>query len=129
MLPLVLAYNAGRILSYTAAGILMGSMGYLATHLIAIHQGQRVLQLVAGLFMVALGLYLGGWWQGLTKLEQLGAVIWRRIQPLARPLLPVRAAPQALLLGMVWGWLPCGLVYSVLIGPSPAQRYKAGCSC
>jgi sulfite exporter TauE/SafE len=115
MLPLVLAYNTGRILSYTVVGTLMGSMGYLATHLVAVNQVQRALQVLASLFMIALGLYLGGWWGGPVRLEQLGTIFWRHLQPLGRRLLPVHAPPQAFLLGMLWGWLPCGLVYSVLI--------------
>ncbi|MDM7322048.1 MAG: sulfite exporter TauE/SafE family protein, partial [Gammaproteobacteria bacterium] len=57
--------------------------------------------------------------------EQAGGVIWRRIEPFARRLLPVRSPRQALLLGFLWGWLPCGLVYSTLIwalaSGSPAQ--------
>ena len=65
--------------------------------------------------MIVLGLYLAGWWRGLVKLEQLGSVLWRRIEPLGKGLIPVRSIPQAFLLGLVWGWLPCGLVYSVLI--------------
>lgn len=125
MLPYLLAYNAGRIASYTAAGALMGGVGWLAANALAVHQAQQVLQAVAGVFMIALGLYLAGWWYGLTRVEQAGAVLWRRLEPVGRRLLPVRSPPQALLLGMVWGWLPCGLVYSVLIwaiaSGSPAE--------
>lgn len=110
-----LSYNAGRILSYSFAGALFGGIGWLASHWSGIHQLQLGLQLVAALFMVALGLYLGGWWNGLTRLEQLGGVIWARLEPLGRNFLPLRSTRQALLLGMIWGWLPCGLVYSVLV--------------
>jgi len=67
------------------------------------------------LFMVSLGLYLCGWWHGLTRIERIGGVLWRRIEPLGRRLLPVRTLGQAFGIGLVWGWLPCGLVYSVLI--------------
>jgi len=65
--------------------------------------------------MVMLGLYIGGWWMGLTRVEQAGSVLWRRIEPIGRRLMPVRSPGQAMALGFVWGWLPCGLVYSVLI--------------
>ncbi len=114
-LPYLLGYNAGRLVSYTLAGALLGGVGALATNLMAVNQAQQALQFVAGLFMVALGLYLGGWWFGLTRLERAGASVWRRLEPAGRKLLPVRTVPQALALGLVWGWLPCGLVYSVLI--------------
>jgi sulfite exporter TauE/SafE len=69
---------------------------------------------VAGLFMVALGLYLAGWWRGLLRIEAAGGHLWRRIEPLGRGLLPVRRVRDAWALGLLWGWLPCGLVYSVL---------------
>jgi len=115
MLPYLLAYNTGRILSYTVAGILAGGVGAWAANLASVHQGQQILQIIAGLFMVSLGLYLAGWWQGLARVEQAGGVLWRHLEPLGRRLLPVRTPGQALGIGLVWGWLPCGLVYSVLI--------------
>ena len=64
--------------------------------------------------MIALGLYLANWWRGLALLERLGARLWRHIQPLGQRLLPVRTPLQAFLLGGLWGWLPCGLVYAVV---------------
>ena len=69
---------------------------------------------VAGLFMIALGLYLGGWWRGLALLERAGTGLWRRVQPLGRRLLPVDSVAKALAAGAIWGWLPCGLVYAAL---------------
>ena len=62
-----------------------------------------------------MGLYLAGWWSGLTRIEALGRGLWRHIQPMAQKLLPVTSLPRALLLGALWGWLPCGLVYSTLL--------------
>ncbi|MDO9188302.1 MAG: sulfite exporter TauE/SafE family protein, partial [Sulfurimicrobium sp.] len=64
---------------------------------------------------LALGLYLAGLWQAVTRIERLGGLLWRRLQPFSKSLLPVRNPLQAFLLGTLWGWLPCGLVYSVLI--------------
>lgn len=115
LLPYLLAYNTGRILSYTTAGALVGGIGLLATDLARVHEAQQVLQIVAGIFMVVLGLYLGGWWQGLVRVERLGGHLWRRIEPLGRRFLPVRRPGEAFVLGLVWGWLPCGLVYSTLV--------------
>ncbi len=110
-----LSYNAGRIISYSLAGGLFGGIGWLASNWSGIHQVQLGLQLLAAFFMIALGLYLGGWWNGLTRIEQLGGAVWKRLEPLGRRFLPVRSGRQALLLGTIWGWLPCGLVYSVLV--------------
>ncbi len=115
MLPYQFAYNAGRITSYSLAGALMGGIGLLAANLTSVNLAQRILQGGAGAFMIALGLYLGGWWFGLTHIERAGSLLWRRIEPLGRRLLPVANPGQAFALGLLWGWLPCGLVYSVLI--------------
>ncbi|BCJ06059.1 MULTISPECIES: sulfite exporter TauE/SafE family protein [unclassified Pseudomonas] len=110
-LRLLLAYNLGRILSYAAAGLLLGLAGVaLASSPLAI--GLRV---VAALLLIAMGLYLAGWWSGLTRIEALGRGLWRHVQPIATRLLPVSSLPRALLLGALWGWLPCGLVYSTLL--------------
>lgn len=110
-LRLLLAYNLGRILSYASAGLLLGLAGVaLASSPLAI--GLRVL---AALLLIAMGLYLAGWWSGLTHIEALGRGLWRHVQPLATRLLPVSSLPRALLLGALWGWLPCGLVYSTLL--------------
>lgn len=114
-LPLLLAYNVGRIASYTLAGALMGALGYFFSGLLPVQVAQRVLLTLAGLFLVLMGLYLGGWWSALARLEKAGGHLWRRIEPLGRGLLPVRNVRQGLLLGALWGWLPCGLVYSALV--------------
>jgi len=108
-------YNLGRVLSYTLAGAVMGGVGALLTGWVALQQAQQVLLVVAGVFMVLLGLYLGGWWGLLSRLERLGEGVWRRLEPLGRRLMPVRNPFQALAVGALWGWLPCGLVYTMLI--------------
>lgn len=108
---LLLAYNLGRILSYALAGLLLGLAGWaLASGPFAL-----ALRIVAGLLLISMGLYLAGWWSGLTRIEALGRGLWQYIQPLAGRLLPVSSLPRALLLGTLWGWLPCGLVYSTLL--------------
>lgn len=112
---LQLAYNLGRLASYAAAGALAGGVGLLLAGVGPLDQVQRLLDGLAGLFMILLGLYLAGWWSGLARLERAGGRLWRHIEPLGRRLLPVRDTGHAFLLGMVWGWLPCGLVYSVLV--------------
>jgi len=110
-----LAYNLGRVASYTVAGALTGGLGYFFSGLLPVQQAQQVLMVIAGVFMILLGLYLAGWWNLLLRVEQAGGWLWKRIEPLGRGLLPVRDARHALMLGTLWGWLPCGLVYSVLI--------------
>lgn len=106
-----LAYNAGRLLTYGILGVLVGLLGQ---HLIAPLAGMMWLRLVAGLFMVAMGLYLAGWWNGLARLEKIGGGAWRFMEPLRKHLFPVNHPLKAVLVGGVWGFLPCGLVYSAL---------------
>ncbi|QCI13715.1 sulfite exporter TauE/SafE family protein [Pseudomonas putida] len=110
-LRLLLAYNLGRILSYACAGLLLGLAGWA----VASSPAAMALRIVAALLLIAMGLYLAGWWSGLTRIEALGKGLWRHIQPVATRLLPVSSMPRALLLGALWGWLPCGLVYSTLL--------------
>lgn len=108
---LLLAYNLGRILSYATAGLLIGLAGWA----VANSPAALFMRVLAGLLLIAMGLYLAGWWSGLTRIEAIGRGLWRFIQPLANRLLPVSSLPRALLLGALWGWLPCGLVYSTLL--------------
>ncbi|MDP2963309.1 MAG: sulfite exporter TauE/SafE family protein [Sulfurimicrobium sp.] len=109
------AYNAGRILSYAVAGGVAGAVGASALLLDGLWPVQQALYVLANLMLLALGLYLAGLWQAVTRIERLGGLLWRRLQPFSKSLLPVRNPFQAFLLGTLWGWLPCGLVYSVLI--------------
>lgn len=111
--PRLLAYNLGRMSSYVVAGALAGLLG--AALLGAMPQGQRLLELLAAVFLILLGLYLAGWWPILARLEQVGGRVWKRIEPLGRRFIPVRHAGQAFVVGAIWGWLPCGLVYSVIV--------------
>ena len=109
-----LAYNAGRIASYALAGAAVGAVGSLGLLLDGWLPVQVFVYVAANLLLIALGLYLAGIRSPITRLEHLGAGLWRRIQPHTRRFLPADSAPKALALGMLWGWLPCGLVYTVL---------------
>lgn len=122
----LLAYNLGRITTYAIAGAIVGWSGNLAGGLLEEYQAWVILRFVAALFMIAIGLYLGGWWYGLTRVEQLGNAIWQRIRPLGQRLLPVNHPAKALALGLLWGWLPCGLVYSMLIWALAAGGWREG---
>jgi len=63
----------------------------------------------------------------LARVEQLGGnVIWKRLQPLGQRFMPVKTYRQAFALGLVWGWLPCGLVYSVIIWTIATQSPLEG---
>ncbi len=110
MLPYVFNYNLGRLLSYGLAGVIVG----LLSSPLATFDGHMVLRYLSVAVMIAMGLYLGGWFPKFAHMERMGAPIWKRLQPIGQKLLPVRTLKQAFLLGTVWGWLPCGLVYAAL---------------
>jgi len=110
-----LGYNLGRISGYIVAGTIVGFLGSSLVDLTGIQTAKQVLAVIASLFMIALGLYLAGLWNGIAKIESIGAVLWKRIQPLTQRFIPVKSFQQAVPLGFLWGWLPCGLVYTALI--------------
>lgn len=110
MLPFVLNYNIGRILSYGLAGLIVG----LLSAPLAEVNGHMVLRYLSVIVMIAMGLYLAGWFPKFAYMERMGAPIWRWLQPIGHKLLPVRSLSQAFMLGAIWGWLPCGLVYAAL---------------
>jgi sulfite exporter TauE/SafE len=118
MLPHVLAYNAGRIGSYMLAGALAGGLAGGARSLISLTGVQAGFYWLANLMLIALGLYLMNAWQGLAVLERGGRVLWQRAQPtmapMMRALMPADQPHKSFALGALWGWLPCGMVYSAL---------------
>ncbi len=115
MLPYVSAYNVGRVTSYTAAGALSGLVGDRLSDAASPHYGYLALQVLAALILAAIALHLAGWFPRFAAIERIGVPLWRRIEPLGRLLLPVRSPLHAWLFGLIWGWLPCGLVYSMLV--------------
>ena len=110
-----MAFNGGRLLSYAIAGMMAATLGSSLIALIGMERSHAIMQVIAGTFMLLLGLSIAGWWSGLNRIESFGYIFWRRLQPLTRYFIPVRSKIQALLLGTLWGWLPCGLVYSALV--------------
>lgn len=110
-----LAYNAGRIASYTIAGALAGGIAGSAYTFSRIAVFQVGAYWLANLMLIALGLYLMDAWRGLSRLEAIGRGAWNRIHPLGRKLGSVDSPAKMFALGGLWGWLPCGMVYSVLL--------------
>ncbi|MCX7897733.1 MAG: sulfite exporter TauE/SafE family protein [Rhodocyclaceae bacterium] len=106
-----LAYHLGRLSSYMAAGAIAGALGGIVAELVF---WQRFLQFLASSMLIAMGVYLCGATASLAWLEKLGQRLWHMLQPLTKRFLPVQGVRQALPLGMLWGWLPCGLVYGAL---------------
>lgn len=112
-IPMAVAYNTGRILSYAFLGIVVASLGQTVVK--AIPNIAAPVRFASGLLIVIVGLQVAFNWRFLAPVEKAGAKIWNHIAPAAKGLLPVTSMPKALGLGLLWGWLPCGLVYSVLL--------------
>jgi uncharacterized protein len=115
LIPYVFAYNAGRLASYAAAGGLAGALGGGLLRADGGSSWQLAVHTAAALILVGIGLYLAGWFPRFAQLERIGEPWWRRLEPYGKRLIPVRSPGQAVLFGAVWGWLPCGLVYSTLL--------------
>ncbi len=114
------AFNLGRVGSYTLAGAVFGWIGerlVAAASEIWLHQ---VLRLLAAAVLVGVGMHIAGWFPGFAIIERIGEPLWHRLRPLAQLLVPVASVGKAVAYGAVWGWLPCGLVYSMLLS-TPAQ--------
>jgi sulfite exporter TauE/SafE len=112
-------HNTGRILCYALLGLLAGAISQAFT---AMFQPLALfLRVLSGVMLIAMGLYIAQWWMGLTVLEHAGQQLWQKIQPRLSLFQPATRLRNAFVLGLCWGLLPCGLVYSVLIWTSSAQ--------
>lgn len=106
----IILYQLGRISSYTFFGAIAGWLGLQFTELSPL----PILKTLSGLLLIAMALYMSQIWLGLSYLEKIGKLLWTKISPVTKHLMPVKNNKQALFLGTVWGWLPCGLVYTSL---------------
>jgi hypothetical protein len=113
---LLLVANLGRISSYTLIGALLGGVAAGLALLPWANLLQQLLYLLSLALLILLGCYLTGWLSWLTRLERMGQPLWRRLQPRLAGLLPVDSLYKAYLAGALWGWLPCGLVYTAATG-------------
>lgn len=113
---LLLVANLGRISIYTLIGALLGGVAAGLALLPWANLLQQLLYLFSLVLLILLGCYLAGWLSWLTRLERMGQPLWRRLQPRLAGLLPVDSLYKAYLAGALWGWLPCGLVYTAATG-------------
>ncbi len=115
---ITLAYHTGRISSYTVLGAVLG----FAAASIDISAWTIGLRYLAGLLLIGMGLYIANWWRGMALLERAGSRLWQPVQRLSSKWLPLRRWPQAFALGLCWGLMPCGLIYSSLAWAATAQN-------
>ena len=109
-----LAFNGGRIATYCVAGAAVGATGGGLLNAAPLLAVQTAMFVVANALVLLLGLYVAGWGRGVLRLEAAGGAIWRRLEPLRRRFYPIDSTAKAFGAGAVWGWVPCGLVYSML---------------
>ena len=112
-LPLAIAYNVGRVLSYAFLGVTVAALGGAAVGMIPDLAGP--VRLASGLLIIIIGLQVAFDWRLLAPVEKIGATIWNRLAPHAKGLIPATSIASAAGLGLIWGWLPCGLVYGALL--------------
>lgn len=106
---IALGYNLGRLLTYVLLGLSFGAIAaFLPADFIPF------LKLVSAVLLVLTSLYLLGISQLVNKLEIIGIPLWTIAQKQAKRLLPVKSIPASILLGLFWGFIPCGLVYTAL---------------
>jgi len=111
-LDILAGYQLGRIGSYALAGLSLAGLGHALVQFVDQETVRSVLRWASGAVMAAVGASL--LLRGRAFDAGLGGRLWMRVAPLARRLMPVRSVGQALLLGTIWGWMPCGLAYSML---------------
>jgi len=110
----VLNYNLGRLTSYMLAGGFVGIIQTITVMPFGEH-GYRIIQILSAIIMASSGLYIAGWFSMFAYVEKVGLILWKKLEPYGRRLIPVSNRLQAYLFGVVWGWLPCGLVYTALV--------------
>ena len=111
-LGLIVLLNLGRISSYVLIGLIVGLVGQIGISLDDTRWLQNGLYIAANVLLLLLGLYLAGLSTAATQIERIGRPIWKRLDPILNRLLPIKSVPACFGVGMLWGWLPCGLVYS-----------------
>lgn len=119
-------FNAGRLVSYALLGavsaIFLSSVG----EMLNVPQWGFMLRLMTAIVILMIGLQFVFGWQLLGGLERLGATIWKKVLPLAVRASAMPGGSGRLLLGLCWGLLPCGLVYSVLFTASSTDSAWRG---
>lgn len=113
-LPIQLAYSGGRVSSYGVAGGFAGGLGGMALLTGSVLPVQTILAVLANGLLLLLALHLAGIGRWVARLEALGGPVWRRLAPYGKRFVPADTPARAFAVGAVWGWLPCGLVYSTL---------------
>ena len=110
----LLNYNLGRIIGYSLLGFIASIVSLSVAKTLGVNTGLNALRLVGGLFLFLMAAYIGRWWMILSHFEKMGQNLFNPIRAMGKKWLPLSNPFQAILVGIFWGFLPCGLVYSAL---------------
>lgn len=122
----LLFYNGGRLFSYAVMGAIASGLVSGVIQISQFAQGLNILRFLAAIMMILLALYIGRFWNGLSFFENIGNKIWRHLSPISAKLLPLKSPMASFPLGLLWGWLPCGLVYSALSWAIASGSWQQG---
>lgn len=110
-----LSYHAGRLGGYALAGAICGLIGATLQAVLDLASIGAALRIASGVLLLLIALRMLSPWNPLRWLETFGARFWRRLQPFTLSTGKLTGHTHAIALGFLWGWLPCGLVYSMLL--------------
>lgn len=105
-------YSLGRVTSYAIIGLLVGTAGFWLTA--SFKPFLLLLKILSAMLLIFLALYIAKWNFSITKIEKISSKLWVKLAPTAQNLIKDQSYLGRFAAGAVWGWLPCGLVYSVL---------------
>lgn len=120
-----LLFGLGRISSYAVAGALVSTVSSTLGGMIG-NNAVIIFRSFSGIMLILMGLYVANWWRVLVHLERVAAGLWKIISPTINYFKPVNTLWKAYCIGLIWGWLPCGLVYSVLLWSAAAEHVLNG---
>lgn len=113
-LSILAGFHLGRVATYALVGAAVGGLTLFALESATLRVAQAGLRALSGVLLFGVGLYLAGLFPGFAVIERAGAPLWKRLRPLASTLLPVRTVSSSVALGAIWGFVPCGMVYTAL---------------
>jgi len=118
-----LLYNSGRVLTYVILGEIFGFLGGSMGVIFAMRDFQGILEVFAGSVMVLMGIELAGWipnvapdsFPGVSKFKNLVHSMFNRVN-----------RRSIFVLGIVLGFIPCGLVYAAGAKAAATQSVTGG---
>lgn len=119
-------FNLGRMIGYAVLGAVAAGIIGAAGEIMEFRAYGKWFRAATALMVLLIGIRFLVDWRGLDIIEKGGAGIWRRIQPLAARASQRHDWAGRTGLGVLWGFLPCGLVYTVLMTAASTGNVVSG---